>query len=175
MPTEVQIDSALAANGHLTLSFTFDELVVTAHRSLIDQNRQEALAFLPALHATARLLQEVRWHFGKPVLVHSGFRCPELNAAVGGSSSSQHMKGEAADFHVARENLRDVWHWIVHESDLAFGQCLLEGSAKAPSWIHLSLGPPWRSAARSGDALTWSPEYGYSRLPSVSLEGRRSP
>ena len=47
------------------------------------------------------LLQCIREHFGKPVHITSGYRTAEHNAAVGGSKSSQHLLGRAADFYVA--------------------------------------------------------------------------
>ena len=46
------------------------------------------------------LLQCIREHFGKPVHITSGYRTAEHNAAVGGSKSSQHLLGRAADFYV---------------------------------------------------------------------------
>ena len=45
-------------------------------------------------------LQEIREHFGAPVTVNSGYRCPTHNKAVGGASSSNHTKGQAADIAV---------------------------------------------------------------------------
>lgn len=55
------------------------------------------------------LLQPIREIYNKPMRINSGFRCPELNKAVGGVSTSQHVKGEAAD--VACDNpqkLKDI-------------------------------------------------------------------
>ena len=46
----------------------------------------------------AALLQKIRDHFGRPVVITSGYRTAEHNAAVGGSKSSQHLLGRAADF-----------------------------------------------------------------------------
>lgn len=43
------------------------------------------------------VLQPLRDAWGKPLHVNSGYRCPELNALVGGVPTSQHLKGEAAD------------------------------------------------------------------------------
>lgn len=44
-----------------------------------------------------KVLQPLRDIYQKPMSVNSGYRCPELNKIVGGSSTSQHVKGEAAD------------------------------------------------------------------------------
>ena len=46
-----------------------------------------------------KVLQPLRDAYGKPMKVNSGYRCPQLNAAVGGVPTSQHCKGEAADIH----------------------------------------------------------------------------
>jgi uncharacterized protein YcbK (DUF882 family) len=45
-------------------------------------------------------LEKLRAEIGKPILVHSGYRCPEHNAAVGGAHGSEHMEGKAADISV---------------------------------------------------------------------------
>lgn len=46
---------------------------------------------------TNTVLQPLRDAWGLPLHVNSGYRCPKLNAAVGGAATSQHIKGEAAD------------------------------------------------------------------------------
>ena len=58
----------------------------------------------PTTEAAVRLttlvthvLDPLREMYGKPITVNSGYRCPQLNAAVGGAKTSQHMRGEAAD------------------------------------------------------------------------------
>ena len=109
----------------------------------------------------AEMLEAVRAHFGRPVHVHSGYRSPAVNAAVGGSKTSQHMRAEAADFHVEGVALVDVFDWI-RASDLAFGQVICEGRDPAnPTWIHLSLGEPYRDRAKCRQAMRWDAEHGY--------------
>jgi zinc D-Ala-D-Ala carboxypeptidase len=113
----------------------------------------------PGLMAAAKalcetLLEPIREHFGKPVIIHSAYRCPGLNAHIGGAKSSQHMKFEAADFHIVGEDLSEVWAWIGYKSGLKYGQCILEGGSLAnPTWIHISLGAPWRPEKVSGQLL----------------------
>lgn len=122
----------------LSKSFTLDELTTTQLAQHLEANRYEALNHLPALKAVATdLLQPIRDHFG-PVRVTSGYRGKALNAAVGGSASSQHCKGEAADFNV--DGYEDeagqlkVMRWVVKESGIKFRQLLLERGC-----IHISL------------------------------------
>ena len=78
--------------------FTIAELCksTTADRLGINNRcRQEHVTALTAL--VDNVLDPLRTWWGKPITVNSGYRCPELNAAVRGSKTSQHMKGEAAD------------------------------------------------------------------------------
>lgn len=142
---------------------TWGEMVATGHRSLADLNADESVAYLDALSEIAGMLSRVRQHFGAPLIVHSGFRCPTLNSVIGGAKSSQHMRGEAADFHVHGVELRTVFDWIRLESGLLYGQVILEGVQKGrPTWIHLSLGEPWRPASRSRQALIMDGAGNYS-------------
>ena len=151
------IDFPLAPN------FSFYELTNSAkHPTLVAKNRLYVMAApkadlipsrLVTLVALAAMLQRVRDGFNRALVVHSGARCPDLNAAVGGRPDSQHLLCQAADFHVDGVPLQEVYDWIVH-SDLRYGQCLLEGVTGAPpSWIHLSLGEPWRALDRSREHM----------------------
>ena len=77
-----------------------------------------------------KVVQPVRDHFG-PTVINSGYRGPELNEAVGGSSRSQHCKGQAADIEVAQ--------WIVDNCD--FDQLILEFYTPGipdSGWVHVS-------------------------------------
>ena len=127
---------------YLSPHFTFDELTVTSHKDLETVNEARAMAYLPALQATAALLELVRSHFGgRPMTVHSGYRSPELNAAIGGAEHSQHMAGEAADFHIAGVELQAIFDFVRHQTAWKWGQVILEGhSPDHPSWVHLSTG-----------------------------------
>ncbi len=61
---------------------------------------------------TLSILEAVRTHFGKPVIINSGCRCPEYNRHVGGATSSQHTLGRAADIRVVGVNPEEVFDWI---------------------------------------------------------------
>lgn len=132
----------MTLSGPITPHFSWEEMQITEHRTLLVRNAEELAANPKAQDAIRKLcetlLEPLRAHFGKPVVIHSGYRCPDLNAAIGGSSTSQHPKGEAADFHVVGVSLQEVFDWIRKESGLPFGQVILEG--KIPLWVHLSTG-----------------------------------
>lgn len=83
------------------------------------------------------VLDPLREAYGKPIKVNSGYRCPELNKAVGGSKTSDHMKGCAADIvgtpNTKAENKR--LFELVKSLDLPFDQLIDE---KNLSWVHVS-------------------------------------
>jgi len=138
----------------ITSHFTLAEMTRTNHRSLAEANRTNAEAHLQPLTLVCTMLERIRAHFGRAVIIHSGYRSSALNAEIGGSRTSQHVKGEAADFHVSGVDLREVFDWIRNESGLEWGQLILEGNVKGmPSWIHMSLGHPWRPLAKSQQVL----------------------
>ncbi|HQR18331.1 MAG TPA: D-Ala-D-Ala carboxypeptidase family metallohydrolase [Gemmatimonadales bacterium] len=146
---------------HLTDHFTLAEL--TATRTGLPNTPGDAE--VAKLVRVAEMLEVIRAHFGRPIAVHSGYRSPQVNAAIGGSKTSQHMKAEAADFHVDGVPLVDVFDWIRKESGLAFGQVILEGSDPAhPTWCHLSLGEPYRDPSKCRQALRWDAVNGYRQV-----------
>lgn len=149
--------------NRLSPHFSYRELVRTDVRSLQQRNYSLGFAVRPKLEELCTtLLEPIRVAFDAPLIVHSGYRCPELNAAIGGSARSQHMKAEAADFHVSGHKLKTVFDWIVWSSPLLFGQLILEGYvADEPSWIHLSMGAPYRPRNRCGQVMTWNKKDGY--------------
>ena len=137
---------------NLSPHFTLSELTRTSS-GISNVPTDSEMKALEALCSS--LLEPVRAKFG-PVSIHSGFRSKAVNEAIGGSKTSQHMKGEAADFHCPAATLEDIMRWIVVESGLAYGQVILEGhTAGEPTWIHLSLGAPWRVGSQCQQALTF--------------------
>lgn len=126
-----------STNGALQLSpnFYLSELVESesADRLGID-NTPNPLA-VQNLFKVAGLLEDVRKLLGaKPIIVTSGYRGPELNARIGGSRTSEHMTGCAADFKCPGFGTPlQVCHAIV-KSGIKFGQLIQEGS-----WTHISI------------------------------------
>lgn len=127
-------------------NFSLAELTATSHKDLQEANRIVPPEYMSSGFVLANaILQPIRDKFG-PVTVTSGYRGPPLNARVSGSKNSQHMKFEAAD--IVRPELYEIWAWC-KSSNLRYGQCILEYSDGEPTWIHISLGFPWRTEAKS--------------------------
>lgn len=155
--------------------FSWFELTVTEHRSFLEQNREIDIETQHSGEALAGMLETIRMFFNRPLIVHSAYRCPPLNRAIGGSSSSQHMLFQAADFHVSGVGLETVFQRI-RMSTIQFGQLILEGPDPAKglsSWVHCSLGSPWRRVELCREVLYYSTRTGrYLRLdpldPSVA-------
>ena len=135
----------------LTQHFSFEELTRTGKADLQDANRREARDYFDRLKLVAQMLEVIRAKFGA-VRVTSGFRGPAVNAAVGGSASSQHSKGEAADIVCPAVTVDELHRWIVVESGIAFGQCILE-KPPGSAWLHISLGAPYRDPKKCGESL----------------------
>lgn len=83
------------------------------------------------------VLDPLREWYGKPIIVNSGYRSPKLNTEVGGSKTSQHMKGEAADITAgSKEENKKLFDYI--KSNLVFDQLIDESNF---SWVHVSFKP----------------------------------
>jgi len=89
------------------------------------------------LRLVAHALEHVRSHYGLPVRVYSGYRSETVNNACGGSKTSAHKLGLAADFVVPGEPVIEVCRWV--ERNLTgFDQVIYEFGPGG--WIHLGLG-----------------------------------
>jgi zinc D-Ala-D-Ala carboxypeptidase len=89
-----------------------------------------------------RVLQPVRDHFAMGVKVNSGFRHPEVNAAVGGSRTSDHCKGLAADIEIPGVPNYELAEWI--RDNLEYTQLILEFYTRGvpdSGWVHASFDP----------------------------------
>ena len=86
------------------------------------------------------IFQPVRDHFGVPIGVSSGYRCKELNKAIGGSKYSQHMIGEALDIDAdiyGRVTNAEIFNYI--KNNLEWDQMIWEfGDDDEPNWVHVS-------------------------------------
>ena len=128
------------AEDQLTPNFALSEFEksATAIRKGIDNRIQESEQGENLQVLCEMVLQPIRGHFGKPVRVNSGYRCPALSKFIG-SDRSQHCKGEAADIEIAGLSNYDLAEWI--RDNLPFDQLILEGHMKGDpnsGWVHVS-------------------------------------
>ena len=67
-------------------------------------------------------LDIIREMYGKPLSISSGYRCPELNRIVNGKSTSQHLKGQAADINRGSvDKNKELFEWLVeHQNEFDF-------------------------------------------------------
>jgi zinc D-Ala-D-Ala carboxypeptidase len=128
---------------NLTANFSLSEMVKseTALRHDMDNTPGEAeIASLRLL--CEKILQPVRDHSGKGVKVNSGFRHPDVNAKVGGSKTSDHCKGQAADIEIPGVPNADLAVWIME--NLEYTQLILEYyqiGVPDSGWVHVSYDP----------------------------------
>ena len=124
----------------LTKNFSLAELTKseTALRFDMD-NTPGAVEIANLTELAGKVLQPVRDHFGKGVKVNSGFRHPEVNAKVGGSKTSDHCKGQAADIEIPGVPNAELAEWI--KDNLEFRQLILEFYTVGipdSGWVHVS-------------------------------------
>jgi zinc D-Ala-D-Ala carboxypeptidase len=131
---------------HFTLAeFTVSE---TAARKGIDNEPGEAA--IENLKRLAARLEQVRFLFGAPVIITSGYRSPPLNEAVGGAKNSAHMWGYAADFIIpSMGSPLHVATRINNRKDIVFDQLINEYD----SWVHFAIEPEDVDARR--ETLTY--------------------
>lgn len=128
----------------LTENFTLEELYAsaTADRKNID-NKPDLVARRNLIKLAQNILQPIRDEYKHPIIVNSGYRCPELNKIVGGAQTSQHMKGEAADIscvHTKKAYLFSLIRRMMSQGKIKVGQLIWEyGDDNEPAWIHVSL------------------------------------
>lgn len=128
--------------------FTLDEFLQsqTAKRHGIDMTpSSEIVANLSAL--AVNVLDPLRVHAKCPIIISSGFRPPELNRRVGGSSTSQHMDGEASDNKATKVTPYNLCQMAIRLK-LPFDQLIYEYGA----WMHASYK---RNGPQRGQVLTY--------------------
>ena len=127
----------------LTANITLDELTKSqvAERKGINNNpNPQQIENLKAL--AVNILQPVRSHYDKPLLISSGFRCAQLCVEIGSSINSQHVADNdcaAADFEIPSVDNRELALYI--KNQLEFDQLILEfyrDNEPSSGWIHCS-------------------------------------
>lgn len=113
--------------------FTLEELLKTSYK-IVNLPSWEVIEHLNEL---AQFLDQLRIAYGKPIYVSSGFRCPQLNTAVGGVQNSVHQKGWAADVY-AKDMAGFISFIKSWAPGKAFDQIIIETS-KTSRWVHIGI------------------------------------
>ena len=118
----------------MNLNFSISELCHSA------KAKQQGIKNIPSISQVDNMLnlifyclQPIRDMLQKPMIISSGFRCPELNKLVGGVSNSQHLEGKAADFTVAGESVQGII-FKIQTSNIEYDQLINEYD----KWVHIS-------------------------------------
>ena len=116
----------------LSEHFTLEELTITNHREYDNTPNADQIN---NLQRVAELLEQVKKVLGgKPVMVNSGYRSPQVNLAVGSKPTSQHCLGCAADIRVPGMTPDEVVQ-AIKASDIPYDQLIREFD----SWTHISV------------------------------------
>jgi zinc D-Ala-D-Ala carboxypeptidase len=124
----------------LTSHFTLAEMVksqVASRKCIHNSPPPAAITNLRSL--CVNVLEPLRQHYGRPVIVSSGYRSALLNAAINGTPSSQHIRGQAADVEVLGVPNPEVWDWL--QRNVVFDQLILEHCLPEDpfsGWVHVS-------------------------------------
>ena len=119
------------------LNFSISELIKS------DKARQHNIKNTPSISQVDNMLnlifyclQPIRDYLGKPIIITSGFRNPELNKLVGGKANSQHLEGKAADFIVQGETVAGII-FKIQTSNFEYDQ-LIHEKINGKEWVHIS-------------------------------------
>lgn len=142
----------LRLSPHFLLS-EFTRSATAAQHGIDNKPGPEHYANLRRLAST---LERVREVLGHPIIISSGYRSPALNRAVGGSTTSDHANGLAADFTCPGfGSVREVCQAII-DAGIPFDQLIYEQGGT--EWAHLGIGSRMRR-----QVLSWAPISGYVR------------
>ena len=121
------------------MHFTIEELYDSATAKRLGINNKPTIQkMINLVYLAAFVLEPLRVAMGRPINISSGFRCEQLNKAVGGVYNSQHLKGQAADINIEGDMAfgRKVFDYI--KNHLTFDQLIWEHDKKGTYWVHVS-------------------------------------
>lgn len=128
----------------LSKDFSLAELIEagSARRLGLDEQFNPPLDVVSNLQQLAKnILQPLREAVGHEIKVTSGYRSPKVNKAVGGSKTSDHLQGRAADIQlwINGENKNQLLYDTILKLNLPFKQMIDEfGTESEPAWIHIA-------------------------------------
>lgn len=125
----------------LTEHFTLEEMTTSPTAKKLGLPNTPTTEHIENMrYCCEKILEPVRAHFGKAVTINSSYRSPAVNKAVGGSTTSQHVNGQAIDFEIQGISNKVVADWVA--DNLEFDQVILEfyvEGDKNSGWVHASI------------------------------------
>jgi zinc D-Ala-D-Ala carboxypeptidase len=128
-------------NTKLSNNFSIREFTKsqTAKRKNIDNSIQDEKIFQSLIKLCQNIVQPIREHYKIPFSPNSGYRCPALNKAIGGSATSQHCLGQAVDIEIPTVDNMSLFNFV--KENLDYDQIILEyydGVNPSSGWVHIS-------------------------------------
>ncbi|OCG10807.1 hypothetical protein A9G09_11895 [Gilliamella sp. wkB292] len=120
----------------LTEHFTLEEFTKSTVASRLKIDNSVPTELMPNIKLTAAKLELVRQALGKPIIITSGYRCPALNARVGGVTTSAHTQGLAVDFHSSFGTPKEICQRLI-EAGVQFDKLIQEHN----QWVHIGFSP----------------------------------
>ena len=124
----------------LTEHFSIEEFERSATATKLGIDNRVPQELIPNIkNLCQQVLEPLRRHAGTPITISSGYRCPRLNAAVGGSPTSNHLRGCAADLRVSSESEAKQWFgWL--KANTLYDELFIERTSPTSlPWIHVAL------------------------------------
>jgi len=110
----------------------------TAERLGLDNDPSDD-CLVNMMNVSEKVFEPLRDHVGGPIKINSFYRGPELNEAIGGSTKSQHCKGQAIDIDDTYGHMSNADMYKFIKNNLNFDQMIWEfGTDENPNWVHVS-------------------------------------
>ena len=118
----------------INLNFSISELIKSDIAIRYNINNMPDLKALDnMLNLIFYCLQPLRNEIKKPIIITSGYRCPNVNKIAGGVLNSQHLEGCAADFKIQGMTIKEIIYFI-KKSGIEYDQLINEYDR----WVHIS-------------------------------------
>ena len=135
----VQLNSQAKLSDHFTLG---EMTKSNSHPEVYNIPSHEAIANLKRVCGWLEVLRE---RYGKPIIINSGYRSPQLNRKIGGVKNSNHLTGCAVDIRVTgmeqAKQYAEILREYADESHQDFDELLIEKNRYGAIWLHFAVRP----------------------------------
>ena len=133
----------LNSNAKLSEHFKLGEFTKSSsHPEVYNIPSHEAIANLKRI---CTWLEVLRKRYGKPIIINSGYRSPQLNRKIGGVKNSNHLTGCAVDIRVTgmeqAKQYAEILREYADESHQDFDELLIEKNCYGAIWLHFAVRP----------------------------------